>query len=138
MSPYAMLPPCRHPRCPNRNDCQIHARPTTAQAKGYDHVWRKWRATTIERHHLQHCGDRPAGAPRTTDSTCLQGGRVSQGKVLDHIERIDGPDDARRLDERNVQLLCSPCHDRKRQRESQQPFTDRPRASSRDEIPTWG
>jgi hypothetical protein len=156
MSPYAPLPSCRHPHCPNRSDCPIHARPTTPRTKGYDHVWRTWRARTIEQHDLHVCGDRPASAPKTTDSVCQQRGLQVPGKVLDHIERIDGPDDPRRLDARNVQLLCDQCHNRKRGREAQEPIpasqkslwvrAERPRLSafgasafkSSEVGPTWG
>jgi hypothetical protein len=134
--PLAPLPPCRHPRCPNRSDCPDHARPQTPEGRGYDRTWREFRTHTIAAHALRHCGDRPHSAPATTDSTCQQRGFTVPGRVLDHIQRIDGPDDPRRLDVRNLQWLCDLCHNAKRQRESQEPPL--PRGRPRAEAVTWG
>ena len=139
--PTAPLPPCRNPRCPRRaerNGWCLHCLPTTGDAngKGYGGArWRRFRAATIARFELRSCGDRPAGAPRTTDSLCQQQHVQIAGRVLDHIEPISGPEDSRFYDATNVQWLCDRCHNVKRSKESQRPSVLKP---ARHEEITWG
>jgi hypothetical protein len=130
--PTLPLPPCRHPRCRNRSDCPVHARPSTPSAKGYGSRWRRYRADVIKAYQLEFCGDRPAGAPLTSDSQCRP---RNIGKVLDHIERVSGPNDPRFFNARGMQFLCDACHQVKRQREAQEPPII---SGTPSESITWG
>ena len=59
--------------------------------------WRKLRAKYISEHPL--C------------LWCDEEGRTTQGKVVDHITQIKMGGD--RLNEENLQTLCTPCHAKK-------------------------
>jgi hypothetical protein len=129
---------CHAAGCQQDQPCPTHSR--TAQAKryddrrgtsasrGYDRQWRKFTDSyRIELHRRRvpdagMCGSRLPNAPPTQDSDCLKLGRVTIGRVVDHITPATGPDDPRFYDVNNLQLLCDGvkgfgCHDRKRQRE---------------------
>jgi 5-methylcytosine-specific restriction endonuclease McrA len=72
------------------------------------------------------CGARLPGTPPTTDSQCAAEGRMTYGRVVDHIVPVKGATDPRFYDRTNLQLLCDGatgrgCHDRKRQRERGEP-----------------
>jgi 5-methylcytosine-specific restriction endonuclease McrA len=145
MTPMAPVSACRVSTCPSfatrggGGYCAQHARPQTAEDKGYGSRWKRFRAHVIKRHGLRHCGDRPTGAPMTADSVCHQERRTTIGNTLDHIKPVDGPDDPRFYVESELQYLCGVCHQRKRQRESQQPRPIAPRrVPVEDETIEWG
>lgn len=98
----------------------------SASSRGYGASWRDYRVwfigETMRRHVARAglCGARLPGAPQTADSQCTALGRTVAGRVVDHIVPVRGPHDARFYDTTNHQLLCDECHNRKRQRESQQ------------------
>jgi 5-methylcytosine-specific restriction protein A len=59
--------------------------------------------------------------PVTGDSECCRRGWMTKADLVDHIVPVSGPADPRFYDLENLQGLCHPCHNRKRQRESQVP-----------------
>lgn len=133
--PAAVPHACAAFGCPNTaNTCPSHGRRArqrqyddrrgSAASRGYDATWEAYRAAhearcfALEVSRAGLCGARLPAAPRTTDSLCAQRGLIVAARVLDHIQPIHGKDDPRRLDDSNMQWLCDPCHQRKRQRES--------------------
>jgi 5-methylcytosine-specific restriction enzyme A len=96
-----------------RCECQISAtrernarhdrRRPPARERGYDHEWRKTRLEFLAAH--PHCAMPGCGAPATT---------------VDHIIRHRG-DRALFWNRRNWQALCSPCHNRAKQRIERKP-----------------
>jgi 5-methylcytosine-specific restriction endonuclease McrA len=127
---YCSSPSCRvllpsGARCPEHTKAyrrSYDAHRGSRIDRGYDKAWYRWRTWAVQKYQLVLCGDRPEGAPGTTDSLCQQQGFVQVGDDLDHIEPISGRDDPRRLDPTNVQLLCDRapnyCHKRKTRRET--------------------
>jgi len=125
--------------CPNdATTCPDHGRTATAKAydkrrgtassRGYGGRWRRyaqWYRDELSRLNVPRaglCGSRLPGAPETNDSRCAAKGRITYGRVVDHIQPVSGPDDPRFFDSTNMQLLCDGvtghgCHDAKRQRE---------------------
>lgn len=65
-------------------------------------------------------------------------GLKTSGKVLDHIIRVSGPSDPQFFAVQNLQLLCSPCHDGKRARESHEPFEYEPAPPKTEGEASWG
>ncbi len=115
--------------CPHLEPCPIHSkrapgRRLNSHRLGYDAAWRRFREDfftelwqlRVPRAGL--CGCRHPSAPETRDSECARRGRYHPAELVDHIIPITGPADPRRLDLANLQGLCHPCHNRKRQRES--------------------
>lgn len=88
----------------------------SARARGYTTTWDKYRVQFLLRY--RRCGDRPPGAPVTTDSLCRLNGYVTAARVVDHIVPVTGPHDPTFLIPACHQALCDPCHNAKRQREA--------------------
>ena len=87
--------PCSWPGCPElvigKGDCRRHRRPS-ASGEGYDVEWREFRAWYLPRHpRCRRCG--------------------ATATVVDH--KIPLRAGGARLDPRNAQSLCAPCHARK-------------------------
>jgi len=100
--------------CPNvagpRGRCDLHRQAQTHAydqrygsriARGYDEQWIRLRAWFLR--HPEH----------VACAHCLAAGRVTIAAEVDHIVPFTGPGDPRRLDPRNLQALCVPCHRRK-------------------------
>jgi hypothetical protein len=136
--PQALAKACGRYGCGKRQPCPDHGpqvqrqayddRRGSARSRGYDARWeafRDWHQAECFRLEVPRaglCGARLPGAPVTDDSECAREGLIVMARVLDHIDRISGPNDPRRLDPTNTQWLCDGvtgrgCHDRKRQRE---------------------
>ena len=100
-------PPTICPKCgvvvPNRGYCERHrkerarkideARPSAAK-RGYDHTWRKIRASVLSRHPL--C------------LFCEEEGKTTTATEVDHI---DG--NSRNNSPENLRPLCKSCHSRR-------------------------
>lgn len=72
----------------------------TSNARGYNSArWLRFRAVQLSRSPL--C------------ALCEVAGRVTIADCVDHIRPVRGPLDARFLDFRAVQSLCTSCHSRK-------------------------
>jgi 5-methylcytosine-specific restriction protein A len=83
-------------RCPHCVKTRDHARPN-ANARGYNSArWLRFRGVQLARFPL--CAQ------------CEKDGRITIAIAVDHIRPIDGPDDPRFLDFREVQSLCHRCH----------------------------
>jgi 5-methylcytosine-specific restriction protein A len=119
-----MLPPRRCPachqlvtgkRCPA---CvrRVDVRRGTAAARGYGARWQRYREWFLAQYPI--CGDRPLGAPVTTDSVCRAERHPTPASVVDHIIPVTGPNDPTFYVPECHQALCAPCHDAKRSRES--------------------
>ena len=70
----------------------------SAAARGYDAAWRRLR--------LDHLAANPLC------EKCRRGGRVTAATQVHHIRRFNGLDDPLRLDSRNLESICDPCHRR--------------------------
>jgi 5-methylcytosine-specific restriction protein A len=68
----------------------------SAAARGYDADWRRLRLAHLAAH--PHC------------EPCRQRGRVTPATQVHHLQRFRGLDDPLRLDPRNCQSICAPCH----------------------------
>jgi 5-methylcytosine-specific restriction endonuclease McrA len=119
MMPLRRCPTCRQlvtePRCPT---CvrRVDDRRGSSARRGYGARWQKYRAWFLDQWPL--CGDRPPGAPVTTDSRCRLAGLRTVAVVVDHIVPVTGPTDPTFFVLECHQSLCVGCHDAKRSRES--------------------
>jgi 5-methylcytosine-specific restriction protein A len=124
--PTHALRPCLEPHCPTlvrSGRCFAHARTHdlrrgSSTARGYSYRWSQYRLSFLN--HYPLCGDRPAGAPETTDSRCRAAGRITPAVLVDHIVPVTGPDDPTFYQPNAHQSPCDHCHQAKRQRESRQ------------------
>jgi 5-methylcytosine-specific restriction endonuclease McrA len=109
--------------CGQQAPCPLHARIKVGVGVGYradnraykSARWLRVRARVLRQHPL--CGDRPPGAPDTTDSECRAAGRLTPGHAVDHIVPHHGLKDPRMWSEKNYQVLCARCHGAKGRRE---------------------
>lgn len=107
--PTSPFRPCMEPACnvlvpPGRSRCQAHDRSRdrlTRSARGYDYQWLRLRSSFMRRSENQLC------------RLCFEKGIVTLTAEVDHIVPFVGHDDPKRLDEKNLQPLCSSCHRRK-------------------------
>ena len=76
----------------------------SAAARGYDGDWRRLRLAHLAAH--PQCDD------------CRRSGRLTPATQVHHIERFVGLNDPRRLDPRNCQSICEPCHLRQSARQA--------------------
>lgn len=92
-----------------RNKAQQRARIDRREAahkRGYDHTWANLRNAYLAQHPLcEHCEQR---------------GRVEPAREVDHIKPFNGRDDPLRLDWKNLQSLCHPCHVAKTHKEKRE------------------
>ena len=79
----------------------------TAHQRGYTHRWQKYREHWLRAHPL--CGDRLEGSS-PEHSLCLQEGRATAARVVDHIKAHQG-DQTLFWSPSNHQSLCTHCHD---------------------------
>lgn len=124
--PSALARACRVMGCAHVEPCPLHgyeARRGTASARGYDVRWRafvSWYFDELYRLKVTRaglCGSRLPQAPETNDSLCEKTRAPVFATLVDHIIPIRGARDPRFFDLSNLQALCEPCHNRKRQRE---------------------
>jgi 5-methylcytosine-specific restriction enzyme A len=78
-------------------------------ARGYDTRWQGYTKDWLATHPL--CGDSRKG-PRPQHSVCVQKGKRTEGKHVDHIVPHKG-DMVLFWDPDNHQTLCETCHNRK-------------------------
>lgn len=128
--PDALLRACTTNGCPNTSTggkCEACRRAKgkaydshrgSAAERGYTWRWTQYRRVFLSKYRL--CGDRPDGAPVTSDSKCALAQRVVAATVVDHIVPASGPHDPTFFRPECHQALCAPCHNAKRQRESRQ------------------
>lgn len=88
--------------------CRVHQRPSAA-ARGYRGGWAGYAREWLRRYPW--CGQRQDGQLYAVDSRCVQLGRRTPAKVVDHIQSLaaGGP----LLDPANHQSLCAACNTRK-------------------------
>ena len=95
----------------------------SAHARGYDQEWRDFTGRyfgllwALKVPRAGQCGCRHPSAIPTGDSVCARENRPQLATLVDHIIPITGKTDPRRFDVANLQGLCDPCHNAKRQRE---------------------
>ena len=122
---------CIERGCPklatSRGRCGDHGtsydqRRGTSSERGYNTSrWRNYRASWLATFPL--CGQRD-GTP-TTDSRCLETGRVTAATVVDHITPVHGETDPLFYQPSNHQSLCASCHSAKTRRDMQHALTRR-------------
>ncbi|HEV8445463.1 MAG TPA: HNH endonuclease [Gemmatimonadaceae bacterium] len=107
----AMAPPrpCTHPRCPQLipagQQCPDHPRPT-AQQRGYTHEWTGYAVAWLVR--FPWCGQRHDGQFYAEHSRCVQHGKRTLARVVDHIRSLVSG--GARMDPKNHQSLCRSCN----------------------------
>jgi len=126
--PYRAKKQCAKPACPvlvpaGVRFCDVHEaarqaqlddRRGSASQRGYGTAWEQRREAWKARFPAT-CGRRSDGELHADDSLCVQRGLVVPARTLDHIVRkLAGGTD----DDSNLQWLCDPCHNVKRQKES--------------------
>lgn len=114
--PKAPPRPCTAPRCKDMatkaGKCAAHyvkpkawvsSEGRSAAERGYGYAWKKIR-------------DRIMARDKHLCQPCLNGGRPTQAREVDHIiKKADGGTD----DDDNLQAICKPCHKAKTLRERQ-------------------
>jgi len=124
---------CVHYGCAAPRPCPHHRRAASlsavddrrghSAARGYGSQWRRyihWYRAALVRAGVPRaglCGARLPEAVATTDSLCTAQGLIVAGTVVDHIVPVTGPGDPTFFGPANHQLLCTRCHNAKRQRE---------------------
>jgi 5-methylcytosine-specific restriction endonuclease McrA len=95
--------PSRLSTAPGRLNTGITAGPgfsrtdgLSAAARGYDAAWRRLRLAHLLAH--PHC------------ESCRHQGRFTPATQVHHLQRFRGLHDPLRLDPRNCQSICAPCH----------------------------
>jgi 5-methylcytosine-specific restriction protein A len=104
--PSAPLRPCSTPGCGvlvAKGKCPTHARTKelhrgSRHERGYDNAWLRLRAWFISQPENVLC------------VRCTREGRTTRAQEVDHIVEFKGVHDPLRLDPRNLQSLCIPCH----------------------------
>lgn len=76
----------------------------TRHERGYDNEWVRLRASVLDAEPLCR--------------RCAKQGRVTAATQVHHIQRFIGLDDPLRLDPRNCEPICRPCHDAESARQS--------------------
>ncbi len=133
--PLSALRPCAYPRCPvlgRTPRCPQHTKQVsqakhqaydlrrgTRHERGYDSRWVRYRDWWFRQEGAQLCGYQQPDARHHSSSQCRAQGRVTLATVVDHSVPIQGKDDPRFFDPLEHESLCDPCHQTKRQRESQ-------------------
>lgn len=82
--------------------------------RGYTYRWQQYRKAWLREHPL--CGDCIDGSG-AEHSQCARELRVTAATDVDHIERINGPNDPLFWEPSNHQSLCHACHSSKTQSE---------------------
>lgn len=103
------------PDCQRQKHQQRDDRRGSATSRGYGRRWDAYRKWFL--HRFPRCGDRPKGAPKTSDSRCRAQGLIVAATVVDHIVPVTGPNDPTFYKPACHQALCARCHDSKRGRE---------------------
>lgn len=132
--PSALARGCAVLGCAGGSECASHGKTArlrqwdrergTPAERGYGSRWVKHRKAFIDRLFSLEvpraglCGARLPGAAITSDSECQASGRIELGIVADHIRPVYGPNDPSFWVFESLQLLCSSCDAKKRQRES--------------------
>ena len=84
----------------------------SACSRGYDGTWKALREAKLQQDPW--CAH------------CLAQDKHTPASEVDHIRPFKGKGDPLRLDWRNLQSLCKPCHSRKTAKDKQSGATDRP------------
>jgi 5-methylcytosine-specific restriction enzyme A len=105
---FMIIQRCTHPRCFNARPCEKHPQPAyrdtkTAEERRF-YASRRWTELSLRHRRLE---------PLCRE--CKRRGITRAGQMTDHIIRIRAGGDC--WDESNLQTLCHPCHNAKRQHE---------------------